>query len=244
MKIIVAIGGGEIRKFETLEIDRIIVEMTGLRRPKALFIPTASGDSQNYWEAFQRLYGARLGCETNVLMLIRGPSDPKEIIEKIGEADLVYVGGGNTLRMMRRWRRLGVDKLLLQAYERDTVLSGLSAGSICWFRYGHSDSRKFSASGEDWDFIRVRGLGLVSATNSPGSTDEARIKSFQKMICQRGGVGIAIDDNCAMVIRDETYEVVRCRRNANVYRLHRRRGEVFTEEIPSSGNMSDILKSR
>jgi dipeptidase E len=60
-------------------------------------------------------------------------------------ADIIYVGGGNTLKMMTLRRKLGVDKALQQALKKDIILSGLSAGSICWFDYGNSDSRKFTS---------------------------------------------------------------------------------------------------
>lgn len=113
---IVAIGGGEIGRpgypIETERIDREIIRLTGKRRPKVLFLPTASGDDPSYWEVFQRYYGQRLGCRTDILYLLRQRPSFKEIKEKILSSDIIYVGGGNTLRMLRRWRRLGVDKVL------------------------------------------------------------------------------------------------------------------------------------
>ena len=76
--------------------------------------------------------------------------------------------------MMRRWRRLGVDALLREAYERGAVLCGVSAGAICWFDSGHSDSRSFYS--EDWNYIAVTGMGLVEGLACPhynGETDGA-----------------------------------------------------------------------
>ena len=157
MKIF-AIGGGEIQKDETLEFDRYIVELTGIHRPNALFLPTASGDSKIYAETFKNLYGRRLGCKVNVLRLISEAPSRSEILQKIHSANLIYVGGGNTLRMMKRWRALSIDGELSKAGARGAVLAGLSAGAICWFRYGNSDSRSFSGK-KRWQHIRVRGLG-------------------------------------------------------------------------------------
>ena len=82
------------------------------------------------------------------------------VARRIRQADLIYVGGGNTLKMMRRWRHLGVDRLLQQARKQGTVLSGVSAGANCWFQYGSSDSMKFYRP-RDWKFIRVREGDLV-----------------------------------------------------------------------------------
>jgi dipeptidase E len=140
---IVAIGGGSMVELETLGIDEEVVRLAGKPRPKALFIPTASSDNPERWDIFQQVYGERLGCDTDVLLLLGMSLAPQELEEKILSADLIYVGGGNTLKMMRRWRWLGMDRLLEQAYSRGTVLSGLSVGAICWFRYGHSDSMSF-----------------------------------------------------------------------------------------------------
>lgn len=69
METIVAIGAGQMKTFETLSIDKRIVELTGKSQPKALFIPTASEDAEGYWHTFDRVYGQRLGCKTNVLYL-------------------------------------------------------------------------------------------------------------------------------------------------------------------------------
>ena len=108
---------------ETLAIDRKIVCLTGKGSPKALFIPTASGDSPRYWQSFQEVYGEELGCESDVLYLLGVSPTKEELEQRILSADLVYVGGGNTLKMMRRWRKLGVDKVLKEAYRRGIVLS-------------------------------------------------------------------------------------------------------------------------
>jgi len=75
-------------------------------------------------------------------------------------SDIVYVGGGNTLLMMRIWRRFGLDKVLKGAYEAGIVLAGISAGSICWFDSGHSDSMSFY-NPRNWKYINVKGLGLM-----------------------------------------------------------------------------------
>jgi dipeptidase E len=78
------------------------------------------------------------------------------------------VGGGNTLQMMRVWRHQGVDKLLTSAYENGTVLSGISAGAICWFDSGHSHSISFY-NPQEWDYI-----GLHKSETLPAHDSEDR----------------------------------------------------------------------
>lgn len=200
MQKIVAIGGGGLALRETLAIDREIVRLTQRRRPRALFLPTASSDNPDYCRAFRLIYGDRLGCQCDELLLLKDVPTHAALARRIREAELIYVGGGNTLKMMRRWRRLGVDRLLAQARKRGTVLSGVSAGANCWFEHGSSDSMKFYRP-HHWKFIRVRGLGFLPGTCCPHYHRESREASFAEMIGKHGGVGIALDDHTAQIGR-------------------------------------------
>jgi dipeptidase E len=238
---IVAIGGGELKDLETLAIDRRVVERTGVARPNVLFIPTASSDDERYVETVRKVYGGRLGCEIEVLRLIAETPMPDPIAALIADADLVYVGGGNTLKMMRRWRRLGVDRLLVDAYRRGTVLSGLSAGALCWFAYGHSDSLSFYHP-DHWDYIRVRCLGLVSGTCCPHYDGERRDPSFHRLIERTGDIGIALDDCCALEIVDGSFKVLTSREGAGAYRVTRRHGTVRQESIPQRSVYSPLAE--
>ncbi|MFG0333840.1 MAG: Type 1 glutamine amidotransferase-like domain-containing protein [Maioricimonas sp. JB049] len=227
---IVAIGGGNLALRETLAIDRTIVRFTEKSRPRALFIPTASGDSLEYCDVFQSVYGKGLKCSVEVLALLSSPPAHATMARLIRQADLIYVGGGNTLKMMRRWRRLGVDGLLRNAWQRGCVLSGISAGANCWFAAGSSDSMKFYRP-DDWSFIRVRGLGLLKATCCPHSHAESREESFAELIGKHGGVGIALDNHTAIQIHGETYRVLTSRESGRAYRLERLRGRVERREL-------------
>jgi dipeptidase E len=234
-KVIVAIGGGEIRTRGTASIDREIIRLSNKRNPKLLFVPTASSDSEKYWRRVQKYFGNFLKCRTDVLFLIKEQLAKEEIQKKILSADIVYVGGGNTLHMMRLWRRLGVDKLLQAAYENGTVLAGISAGSICWFDSGHSDSMSFY-NPEKWKYINVKGLGLIKGIHCPHYNSMTRgvprRKHFRDMIRKTGGIGIAIENNCAIeFIDDRFYKVVSSKSHARAYRLYKKGGEVVVEQI-------------
>ena len=130
-RALVAIGGGLIRTRGTTDIDREIIRLSNRKYPTILFIPTASSDSDRYCRGFVEYFGKFLNCKTDVLRLLGEPPSAQHIERKIFSADIIYVGGGNTLSMMRLWRRLGVDHLLRAAYENGIVLSGISAGAIC-----------------------------------------------------------------------------------------------------------------
>ena len=245
MRKLVAIGGGDMTLGETLAIDQEIVSLTGKDRPRALFIPTASSDSRDYWHTFQSMYGQQLGCATDVLYLLGVSPTKEELEQKILSADLVYVGGGNTLKMMRRWRRLGVDAILLEAYEKGIVLSGLSAGCICWFSWGHSDSMA-SYHPESWSYIKVKGMGLFDALCCPHfDGDTAGVKreqDFLRMVRKHSGVAVAVDNNCAIEVIDDTYRVITSQPDAGAYKLVNQRGEVSVQRIEQKEEYSPIAR--
>src|SRR6478672_11558140 len=100
-KTIVAIGGGKIATRQTLPIDREIVRLSNKKDPNLLFIPTASSDSEIYWKQVREYFGGFLKCKTGVLFLMTDKPSREQIRRKITSADIIYVGGGNTLQMMR-----------------------------------------------------------------------------------------------------------------------------------------------
>ena len=243
---IVAIGGGELSTLETAEIDKHIIELTGKTRPKALFIPTASGDATGYVDTFEACYGKEYGCQTRTLNLTQNPPSFDKISALVLDSDLIYVGGGNTYRMMKIWRRLGLDTVLAEAASRGTVLSGLSAGAICWFKYGNSDSRSFSNKIE-WDYIRVSGLGFINAVYCPHYHSEKREDAFSQMIAKRGGIGIACDNNAAIEIVGNDYRVLTSAPNAKAYKLFKRNGRVVIRELRQDSEytaLADLLRRK
>ncbi len=234
MKKIVAIGGGEIGRkgfqIETKEIDQEIIKLSGKKSPLVLFIPTASKDSKDYISAFERHFGNNLNCKTDILYL-NDNTKPKYIQNKIFSADVIYVGGGNTLRMMTLWRKLGVDIYLKDAWRRGIVMSGLSAGAICWFDFGHSDSRRFVSKNKTWNFIKVKGLGLYSFIFCPHYHFEKREKDFQSLIKRDGGIGLAFDNKTAIEIADDNFRILKSNKNAKVYKITRKNNQIVIKEL-------------
>jgi len=242
MKTIVAIGGykhesEKTHEFNTpLEIDATIVKLTGKKSPKALFIPTASSDSPSYTAAWLKNYRDKLGCQTDVLQLVKEKPTLKEIEAKLDWADLIYVGGGNTLMMMKKWRRLGVDKMLKRAYTQEKILCGVSAGSICWFDYGVSDSLHFYDQKET-KYIKVRGLGLLKGLHNPHFASERpdckyRTKGMKEILKRSAEKCLAIPDACAMIFQDKNYQVIG---KPDASRTSYKHGKYHEEKLPRSG---------
>lgn len=219
-------------------IDEAIVKMSGKKKPRVLFIPTASQDSAEYIVAFTKQYSDRLGCTVETLELYTDRPSKKEIEARIKRADIIYVGGGNTMRMLRLWRKLGVDRMLIAAAKRGVVCSGLSAGAICWFREGNSDSLKYS--NPKADYCRVKTLNLVDALLCPHYDGEKdRQPSLKKMMKKVPGIAIAVDECAAIVIEGDRYRVVSSKKKAAVYRVFWKKGKYVKEEL-SKGTLLSL----
>lgn len=228
---IVAVGGGDWQNKETLEIDREIKELA--EDPEnALIIPTAMEDSEEYQENFQKLYGDELGLETDSLLLYSGLSE-EEIDRKFEWADIIYVSGGNTKEMMNKWKETGVDEKLREAYREEKVLSGLSAGAICWFEYGHSDSESYETDDSEWSFIRVEGLNIIEdVIFCPHYHSEDREDGFKQMISDNPEkTGLAVNDHAAVKIVDGEVEVIRSGDEGKAYTVNSINGEIKRSEL-------------
>jgi len=248
---IIAIGGGEIGRpkeegdgyypIETTSIDTEILRLTNKKNPTLLFIPTASYDSQNYYEVVKKHF-TNLGFSSVTPLYLSDKSLTRKHIENIILShDAIYVGGGNTLRMMNVWRKMGIDKVLKLAHERGIVLSGLSAGSICWFSYGNSDSRKFS-SGSD-KLIKVAGLGLIDALHCPHYDAELhRQADLKRMMKTTPKVAIALDNCAALEVVDNTFRVIKSKPSAKARKIYWKNGKYFIEEIPATESYMDLIK--
>lgn len=230
MKKIMAIGGGEIDRAETLKIDRRIIELSGKKRPKFLFIPTASSDDAGYTKTVNDYFGKRLGCLVDVLYLAKRQVSQQEIKDKILNSDIIYVGGGNTLKMMIIWRRLGVDKILKQAYKKGIMLSGLSAGAAGWFKSALSDSRKFK--NKNAPYIKVKGLGFINALACPHyDTEPDRKNALKKMMKKEKTFAVALDDCAALEAIDGKFRILTSKKGANGYKVYWREGKYYKEKI-------------
>ena len=237
MKKIIAIGGGEIGRpgfpIETTSIDKEIIKLTGKKNPSLLFFPTASGDSESYYKTVENYFGKKLKCKVDVLYLTKTDLSKEKIRSKILFSDIIYVGGGNTLKMISAWKKIGVDKVLREAYEKGIVLSGLSAGAICWFKYGNSDSRKMID--KKAPMIRVTALNFISALFCPHyDVEKYRKLELKKMMSKTSGVAIALDNCSAIEIIDDTYRIISSKDSANAYRVFWSKGRFHHELIPKS----------
>jgi dipeptidase E len=202
---IVAIGGGSFE--ETRSLDERIVELSCAARPRALFIPTASRDDQDYIDRFSEAYST-LGCTIEVLEVANSELPGAGESEKIRRADLVYVGGGNTKFMVARWREIGLDLALREHFESGKPVSGLSAGAICWFRTGNSDWPIYEGI-PGVNTARLDCLGWVDLVLCPHARNEPyRLPEFRQMMRTESGTGLALDDGCAIEVQGSMFRIL------------------------------------
>lgn len=245
---IVAIGGGELGRGETLALDRRIVEAVGRDRPRALFLPTASGDEPSYGDAFRAVYGDRLGCECEVLELVRAPPSPAALAARVADAELVYVGGGNTRAMLKAWRAHGLDQLLVRAWQRGTVMAGLSAGALCWFARAGYDSIHFARDGM-FKLGHVAGLGLLAGAAAPHTLKEpARLDGLAAMMLDLPGlVGIGLDDGLALEVEGPRFRIRAAFPLVKLHRIYWGAGGLVREALapdPALRPLADLLEPR
>ena len=202
MRRIIAIGGGELRERTTLAIDEYIAnlakERAGERRANALFIPTASHDFMPYYNTFHKVYTGVFNIKTDVALTVFKEPDMEKMKGKFEKADMIYVGGGDTVFMIDSWKQSGILPLLKDAYERGVIIAGLSAGAICWFTDMYTDSEQ--ALGEGEKYAMFKGLGWVDGTISPHYG--ARMLDFDKIVCYNNFRALGLEDNSALVIEE------------------------------------------
>lgn len=187
---IVAMGGGGFSDDDPL-IDEFVLGLTGKERPRVCFVPTASGDAAAYVERFYAAFTAR-SCEPVHLSLFQPPYPA--IGDLLLAQDVIYVGGGSTANLLAIWRLHGVDEVMCRAWERGTVLCGVSAGGICWFGSGVTDSL-----GPELAPLHD-GLGLLAGSFCPHYDGEIdRRPAYHRFVREhRLPAGFAVDDGVAL----------------------------------------------
>ena len=194
-KNIVAIGGGGFgRSLGSLEIEKYIISLISKKRPRICFIPTASGDSSLYKLNFYSAF-SKLDCITSHIDFF---SRTENLEEKVLTQDIIYVGGGNTKSMLAVWKEWNLHNILRDAYEKGIVMSGVSAGAICWFEKGITDS-----FAEELNIIDC--LGLVEGISCPHFDEEKEREAYVNDVIQRELIEscICIEGNCALHIKND-----------------------------------------
>lgn len=229
-KVIAIGGGGFLMEPENMLLDRYCLEQTGKSIPKVCFIPTASGDSEDFLLRFYTAF-ERYSCKRSHLSFFRksrlGAIPLTSIEENLLNQDLIYVGGGNTRSMLAVWREWNLDRILKKAWQSGVLLAGMSAGAICWFEYGGSDSI------DDNRLSSIEGLGLIKGSCTPHYDGESNRRPDLHRLLENEEIisGVGIDDGAAILFQGQQItEVVSSRPKAKAYRVKLAEDEQVVEE--------------
>jgi dipeptidase E len=225
---IVALGGGGfLVEPDNPRLDRYILSLARRSPAKICFVPTASGDSHYNIARFYETYTIDRCLPSHLRLFGRKIQDLRTFIL---DQDILYVGGGATTYMLAIWRLAGLDVVLREAWERGIVLSGISAGALCWFEAGLTDT-----FGRPLQPLRD-GLGFLPGSFCPHYDGEKDRRPAFHAAVGEGTVpsGLAADDGTAVVYRGTAVaEIVSSRPAARAWRVERiARGVRETEIAP------------
>ena len=221
---IIAIGGGGFgRNPKHNLVEKYILKQSNVKKPNILFIPTASAEDKSYIVNFYSCF-SRLECSPSHITFFQRTPRLDSLVNK---ADVIYVGGGNTKSMLAVWKEWKLDKLLLKAYQNGKILCGVSAGAICWFEQGITDSWASNLNAMDC-------LGFIDGMACPHYQEEKdRRPSVHKLLKNKKAItGYAIDGGAAVHFKNgEYYKSLQFYSNSNVYKVSLVDGNVNESQL-------------
>jgi peptidase E len=229
---IVPFGGLRPTPGRTHPIVDHLLELAGKPRAKVCFVPSATGDAPATIVAMYGRFPAARAERTHLELFSRSVKDIRALLLV---QDIIYVGGGNTVNLLAVWRAHGVDQVMREAWENGVILTGGSAGSLCWFECGTTDSFDL------YELARLDdGLGFLPGSHCPHYDGEPQRRPFYHSLIASGFPGgIAIDDDAAVRFDGvEVAEVVSARAGATAYRVEKVGGAVVETPLdarPLSG---------
>ncbi|HVR82780.1 MAG TPA: peptidase E [Planctomycetota bacterium] len=221
---LIFVDGGWGNSKDALPLMRYFIALTGKPNPKVCLLPTASGDSAESIVTFYDIMN-QLDCRPRHLRLFQ-PSRVQNFEEYLMGMDAIYVGGGNTLNMLAIWKDQGIDKVLRQAWEKGIVLGGGSAGAICWFEQGCTDSRP-------GNLTALPCLGWLPGSACPHFNLEKRRTAFGEMVLSgQLQEGLACDEGAGILFEGEKpTHMVSSLPKARAYAVKRQNGKIETTAL-------------
>ena len=206
-------------------LDDFVLSLARRRGKRRIcFIATASGDSDFYIRRFYEAFPPSRAAASSLRLFDRSISDLRAFVL---EQDVIYVGGGATANLLAVWRLHRLDGALRDAWRRGVVMAGISAGAICWFEDGITDSfgMPFRALSD--------GLGFLRGGFCPHYDGESARQAILRRLVARGFPStFAADDGAALhFVGTRLKEAVSSRPNARARRIHLRRRKVVEDEL-------------
>tara|TARA_B100000900_G_scaffold374547_1_gene355920 strand:+ start:89 stop:784 length:696 start_codon:yes stop_codon:yes gene_type:complete len=224
-KQIIAIGGGGFGRNPGIGvIEKYILNQSNKEIPNICFIPTATGDDESYKVSYYSTL-TKLNCNPTHLDFFKRTPNLEKLIQK---QDVIFVGGGNTKSMLAVWRDWGLDLILKEAYESGTIMSGVSAGAICWFEKGITDSWSNKLNLLDC-------LSFTEGTCCPHYDEEADRKPALSEFIMNENIDecFAIEGGCALHIKnDVVYKAVSFKQDKNSLVVKKENNKITENILP------------
>ena len=224
---IVALGGGGFLMEADKRLDDYVLGLSGKPRPKVCFVPTASGDATHQIARFYEFVPPSRASASHLALFRRSETDLKTFVL---EQDVVYVSGGSTSNLLAIWKLHGLGKMLRDAWEAGVILAGPSAGAICWFEGGLTDSFGPSLTPIG------NGLGFLPGSFCPHYSNEPARKGALRTHMLSGALptGYAADDGAAIRFEGTAIvEAVTTRDSARAYRVEAKNGSFAEVALPA-----------
>lgn len=203
------IGGGDnghgTTTYETKEIDEEIVKMTNKNSPTFLFIGLASSFSDSYYDIMKEIY-KNLGCKTTYLKKKNIINNPDIVKNKITEADIIYMSGGDTKKLVDTLKEYKIDELIKEAQNRGCVIAGISAGAIAIADSGLSDYQILNNISNKYAF--TEGLKLININICPHANKKERIDDLKELLKENNQEVICLENGTALKIENNTIEII------------------------------------
>jgi dipeptidase E len=190
---IIALGGGGFSdQPDNLLLDEYLLLQTNKAKPKVLFLPTAGGDHEDYIAKFYRAY-KKFNCIPTHLSLSKKSIPFKKLENIVLSQDLIFVGGGSPKFLMQVWRKAGLDKIIKKAWKQGIILSGMSAGAICWYEDGYQNPK-----GNLWR--RISCLGFLEGSFCPHYDKRGELRTAYRKMISSGEIdsGYGVQDGVAL----------------------------------------------
>jgi peptidase E/ketosteroid isomerase-like protein len=221
---IVALGGGMFSmEPDNGLLDKYILNLVPSAKPRICFLGTASNDGPEYRELFYDFFNKK-NCEPTHLAL---KDPPKNIEAFLMKQDIIHVGGGNTKFIIEAWKEHGVDKIMKKAWESGIILTGMSAGAICWFDDGITNP-------SPGVLTRLPCLGILKGSFCPHYDERAELREAYKKLVLHKTIkeGYGAEDGAALhFVGNELIRVVTSRPSATAYKVRIHKGKIVEEKI-------------
>lgn len=211
----------------TVPFLKYMAEATGKSRPNICFIPTASGDDKAYCIRFYEVC-KHISVVPHVMEVWINSYEHQETFAAIiSRMDAIVVGGGNTLNMLAIWKAQGIDVALKKAYDKGTIMGGGSAGSLCWFNGGTTDSRPAQLS-------IVSGMSFIDKSHCPHYNSEPTRRPLyhENILLEKLSEGYACDDKSAIhFINGAVHTSVSLDTENHSYHVYKKDGKIIENKL-------------